>query len=128
MVDAVATQILNDGKKNAILKFTNVSDGTGEAAVIKVDVSALQGTPSEVRIDKIWYSTQGMSVRILWDATADVFAYLLPMDMSDTLDFREFGGLNNDAGAGKTGDVLFTTDEHTADDTYTIILWCTKEY
>lgn len=126
MADAVSTQILVDGKKNAVLKFTNLSDGTGESAVVKVDVSALSGAPSEVRIDKIWYSTQGMSVRILWDADTDVFCWLIPTDQSDTLCFEQFGGLNNNAGAGKTGDISFTTDDHTADDTYTIILWVSK--
>lgn len=126
MADAVATQILADSRKNAILKFTNVSDGTGESAVVKVDVSALNGAPAEVRIDKIWYSTMGMSVQILFDATTDVVAWLLPQDMSDTLDFREFGGINNNSGAGKTGDILFTTVGDDSGDTYTIILWCSK--
>lgn len=126
MADAVATQILVDGAKNAVLKFTNTSDGTGEAAVVKVDVSTLFGAPSEVRIDKIWYSTQGMSVNVLWDATTDVVAWLLPLDQSDTLDFTQFGGLNNDSGSGKTGDISFTTVGHTAGDTYSIILWCSK--
>ena len=41
MADAVATQIIIDGDRNVVQKFTNVSDGTGESAVVKVDVSAL---------------------------------------------------------------------------------------
>ncbi len=131
MVDAVTTQILNDGMKNAVIKFTNVSDGTGEAAVVKVDVSALSGNPDEVRIDKIWYSTDGMAVQILWDATADEVAWLIPANQSDTIDFGNFcpggfGGINNNAGAGKTGDISFTTVGHTSGDTYSIILWCSK--
>jgi hypothetical protein len=31
------------------------------------------------------------------------------------------GGIRNDSGTGKTGDVLFTTIGHTSGDTYTII-------
>lgn len=126
MADAVATQILNDGAKNAVLKFTNISDGTGESAVVKVDVSALQGAPTAVRIDKIWYSTDGMAVRILWDADTDVVAWLIPTNQSDTLCFQEFAGLNNNAGTGVTGDISFTTVGHTSGDTYSIILWCSK--
>ena len=38
MADAVTSQTIQDGEKTAILKFTNVSDGTGESAVKKVDV------------------------------------------------------------------------------------------
>lgn len=126
MADAVTTQILLDGAKNAVLKFTNVSDGTGESAVTKVDVSTLSGAPTEVRIDKIWYSTDGMAVRVLWDATADVVAWLIPTSQSDTIDFTCFGGINNNAGSGITGDIQFTTVGHTSGDTYSIILWVSK--
>ena len=41
MADAVTSQTLVDGDKTAVLKFTNISDGSGESAVKKVDVSAL---------------------------------------------------------------------------------------
>ena len=42
MADAVTSQTLEDGPTHVAMKFTNVSDGTGESAVTKVDVSALQ--------------------------------------------------------------------------------------
>ena len=38
MADAVTTQIIQDGPRNAVIKFTNISDGTGESAVDKVIV------------------------------------------------------------------------------------------
>ena len=41
MADAVTSQTIIDGSKTAVLKFTNISDGTGESDVVKVDVSAL---------------------------------------------------------------------------------------
>ena len=41
MADAVTTQTIQDGGKTAIFRFTNVSDGTGESAVAKIDVSSL---------------------------------------------------------------------------------------
>jgi hypothetical protein len=126
MADAVASQTLIDGDKNVVMKFTNVSDGTGESAVTKVDVSALNGAPSEVRIDKIWYATAGMAVRMLWDADTDVDALLVPTDADGCHDFRCFGGLKNNAGTGKTGDIKFTTIGHTSGDVYTIILHMSK--
>lgn len=127
MADAVASQTLMDGPRNAVMKFTNVSDGTGESAVLKVDVSALSGAPSEVRIDRVHFATAGMSVRILWDATTDVDALLIPIDQSGCFDFTGFGGLKNNSGAGKTGDIMFTTIGHTAGDIYTIVLEMTKQ-
>ena len=41
MADAVTSQTIVDGDKHVVMKFTNVSDGTGESAVTKVDVSGL---------------------------------------------------------------------------------------
>ena len=49
MADAVTSQTLQDGDKSVVMKFTNISDGSGEAAVKKVDVSALQ-SPSQAQM------------------------------------------------------------------------------
>jgi hypothetical protein len=122
MADAVTTQILVDGAKNAVIKFTNVSDGTGEAAVIKVDVSALTGAPAGVKINRIKASTFGMGVNVLWDATADVLAWHIPADQDVDQDFTWFGGIINNAGAGITGDINFTTTGAAIGDIYSIIL------
>lgn len=126
MADAITSQVLFDGSKKAILKFTNISDGVGEAAVVKVDVSALINTPSKVTINKIWFVTDGMSVQMLWDATANVLAYAIAANQNGFLDFSDFAGIKNNAGTGVTGDLLFTTVGHTAGDSYSIILEVTK--
>jgi hypothetical protein len=133
MPDAVTTTIVNDGSKKAVIYCTNTSDGDGEAAVTKVDVSALEalqdGTAcTGVRLEKIIFSTVGMGVKILWDATADVIAAELPADYSDTLDFSDISGIPNVSGGGKTGDVQFTTVGHTSGDTYSVVLHCIKEF
>lgn len=120
MVDLVTSQTLVDGAKNVVMKFTSVSDGTGESAVTKVDVSALKGAPSTVKINKIHYSTSGMIVRMLWDATADVT--IMELQGEGCFDATGFGGLWNNAGAGVTGDIQFTTIGHTNLDSYVIIL------
>lgn len=127
MADAVTSQTLVDGARNAVMKFTNISDGTGESAVTKVDVSALSGAPSGVRIDRITVATFGMGVDILWDATADALAFHVPADTVDCFDFAHFGGITNNAGSGKTGDIKFTTVGHTSGDRYSIILELVKE-
>lgn len=124
MADAVASQTIIDGPRNAVMKFTNLSDGTGESAVLKVDVSALSGAPSTVRIDRIHYSVNGMVVTMLWDATTDVRIMELAGD--GWFDFRAFGGLPNNAGAGVTGDILFTTVGASLNDSYSIVLEMTK--
>lgn len=126
MADAVASQTLVDGPRNVVMKFTNVSDGTGESAVLKVDVSGLSGAPTRVRIDRIHYATSGMGVRILWDATTDVDVFLIGPDQTGCMDFTGFGGLVNNAGTGVTGDIMLTTVGHTSGDVYSIILEMSK--
>lgn len=125
MADAVTSQTLVDTAKRTIMKFTSVSDGTGESAVTKVDVSTLVGAPSKVRIDRIIATASGMSVAILWDADTDVLAWNVRADSEIDFCLGETGILNN-AGTGVTGDIKFTTTGHTAGDFYSIILFMSK--
>ena len=133
MADAVATQILFDGERMAIMKFTNISDGTGEVKVTKVDVSTLTPSPFSkacdgVTITKIHALTHGMEVDMYWDATADVLIASIPQNTMYSMDLTQFGGLWNNAGAGKNGDIQFSTRDASAGDTYTIILEMVKSY
>ena len=134
MADAVATQTIQDGAKTAIFRFTNVSDGSGEAAVKKIDVSALSADPmtnascTGVTIQKIYYSTIGMGVKIFFVADTDVFAWQLNADWSDTLDFSDFTGIPNNSGSGKTGDIMFTTVGASNNDVYNILIQVSKSY
>ena len=133
MADAVTSQTLVDGPGHVVMKFTNVSDGTGESAVTKGDVSALQpnqnGLPcTGVEIERIWWQCIGMKVKILWDASTDQFCIELGENQSGSHDYTIFGGLTNNAGSGKTGDVNFTTVGHTSADTYTIVLYMRKKF
>ncbi len=132
MADAVTSQTLQDGDKSVVMKFTNISDGTGEAAVKKVDVSALQaqsGSGAEctgVAIQQIWYECNGMSVDLLWDASTDVIAWTL--SGYGFFDFRSCGPIINNSGSGKTGDIMFTTTGHASGDRYAIVLKMGKSY
>jgi hypothetical protein len=133
MADAVTSQTLIDGGKQVVMKFTNVSDGTGESAVTKVDVSALSSSVdgdacTGVVIERIWWQCIGMKVQILWDATTNAFCIELGENQSGSHDYTVFGGLTNNSGSGKTGDLAFTTVGHTGADTYTIVLYMRKKY
>ena len=134
MADAVATQTIQDGPRIAVFRFTNVSDGTGESAVTKIDGSALTSDPmsgaacSSVVIQKIYYSTIGMGVKIFFDASTDVLGWQLNADFSDTLDFSEFTGIPDTKASGTTGDVKFTTVGHSDGDVYNIVMQVVKRY
>jgi hypothetical protein len=133
MADTVTTQIIQDGERNCIMKFTNVSDGTGESAVVKVDVSALQSNPSgiacsEVRLVRVSHAIVGMSVQMFFNASTNVLLMELAESSNGHMDFQDFGGIPNNAGSGKDGDILFTTKDQTSGDTYSIILEMLKVY
>ena len=126
MADTVTSQTIMDGTKTTVMKFTNVSDGTGETAVVKADASALLNAPTKLKIMRMWAMTNGMAVNVLFDATADVLALTAPADEAIHLDFRSFGGINNNACSGVTGDIAFTTVGASAGDTYSIVLELSK--
>ena len=133
MADAVTSQKILDGERLFIAKFTNISDGTGETGVIKIDVSTLNPNAfglvcNGVKINKIWATTHGMEVRILFDATTDTFAWMIPQNTNYLMDFSMFGGIPSNAGAGVTGDVLFTTLDASNGDMYSIVMECIKTY
>ena len=133
MADTLTSQVIQDGGRTAVLKFTNVSDGSGQAAAVLVDVSNLSVDPvtkqvcTGVTLQAVTFSNIGMGVELLWDATTNVPLLNLPQDWEDTMDFSAYG-IPNNAGAGKTGDIVVTTVGATAADTYLLILTLTKTY
>jgi len=134
MADAVTSTTISDGAYKAVIQLTNLSDGTGEDAVNKIDVSGLtareDGTAcSSVLIEKVSHSIIGFTqVQLLFDATANTIALGLAQDSNGHMDFSDFGGLKNTAGSGKTGDILLTTIGASSNDSYVIVLELIKKY
>jgi len=133
MADAVTSQTLLDGERLAIMKFTNISDGTGETAVTKVNASALAPSNSGkacvgVVVNKISCVCHGMEVRMYWDATTDVPFFLATVNTNYENDFSSFGGITNNSGAGKNGNIVFSTADASVGDTYTVVLEMVKSY
>ena len=129
---AVTTQILHDGDKTAIMKFT-WDTGSAETTVTKVDVSALsvrkgKNACASVAIEQVWYSiTSDTVVDVIWDATANITAMSLLGDGHQ--DYRSVGPISNQTTTGKTGDILFSTiGTPAATSRYTITLALRKLY
>lgn len=133
MPDAVTSQTLVDNNTTAIVLLTNISDGTGESLVTKVNVAnlaanALGQACTGVSIQKIHTACHGMEFRLFWGASSNVFFFGSAQNSQYTFDFSNFGGLRNNAGTGKTGNILLSTADQTAGDTYTVVLEMTKYY
>jgi hypothetical protein len=98
-----------------------------------VDVSALAansaGTAcSEVRLVRVSHAIVGMSVQLFFNASTNVLIMELAESSNGHMEFEDFGGIPNNAGSGKNGDILFTTKGHSSGDTYSIVLEMIKVY
>ncbi len=122
MTDIVSVQTLMDDRRNLVVKCTNLSDGTGETNVRKVDVSTLS-PPNPTTHMKLWwcqYDITGMSVRLQWEGTPNADILVLG-GFGSEMEFGEFGGIWNNASGG-TGNVSLTTVGADPGDSYTLVL------
>lgn len=131
MADAVTSRTLFNGRRRLIMQFTNVSDGTGESAVVKVDKSTLTGLnglePGRLVIERVQGTCDGMVVKILYDHTTDDLALTCAGSYFDQEEGVPGTGLIDPASSGGTGDILFTTVGHSSGDSYSITLWMRKK-
>jgi hypothetical protein len=133
MVDTVTTQTLVDNQTTAVMLFTNLSDGTGESLVTKVNIAnlapnALGQACTGVSVQKISTSCHGMEFRLFWGASSNVLFFASSQNSQYTFDFSNFGGIRNNASTGKTGNILLSTADASSADTYTLILEMNKYY
>ena len=136
MADVVTTQTLVDtvGVKT-VVKMTNISDGSGETLVTKMDASALNfmSEDAERVISKIYWAvntTNGKSgVEILW-AGSGTSAANATIGFFSGRGFHDYFNAGNSipnnatltANTSPAGDILFSTKGFVAGDNYTIIL------
>ena len=134
MAITATSQTLFDGERIAIMKFYASMGATeNETNVVKVNPANLAasnagGACDAVSILKVTALTHGLEVQMNWVATAPVVIEVIPQNTQYTQDFSAIGGLTNNAGTGKTGNILFTTLDASAGDAYTIILVMRKLY
>ena len=136
MADVVTSQTLVDttGTKT-VMKFTNMSDGSGETLVTKMDASALTFLTEDAErvISKIYWSvntTNGKSgVELLWagSGTSSANATIGFFSGRGYHDYYTSGNSipNNatlTANTSPAGDVLISTKGFVAGDNYTIII------
>ena len=127
MADTVSVQTIADtsGVKY-VCKMTNLSDGSGESLVKKVDASELtfMSEDGNRKIAKIWYSINTVdaksAVELLWAGATNSTAVVL--SGNGYWDLRTAGNeiLNN--ATTPTGDVLLSTRGFTVGDNYTILV------
>jgi hypothetical protein len=128
MANDIVTRVLHDGERNVVLHIAITGDGSGEETATElVDVSALGLSPAEVKLHAITGDLTGFSLTLEWDATANEVAWEVPVGHS-FMDFEHTGGVINNAGDGKTGDIDFTTVGLGDGDVGTLLLELRKKF
>ena len=136
MADVVTSQTIVDAAgTKTVMKFTNISDGSGETLVTKMDASEINFMTEDANrtLGKIYWSintTNGKSgVELLWagsgtssaDATIGFFSGRGFHDY-----FTAGNSIPNNAtltaNTSPAGDILFSTKGFVAGDNYTIII------
>jgi len=127
MADTVTTQTIADtsGVK-FVAKLTNLSDGSGETLVKKIDASELtfMSEDGNRTIARVYYSIntsdRKSGVEILWDGETN--ATTLFLSGQGFMDFRTDGNSIPNNATTPTGDVLLSTKNFASGDNYTIIV------
>ena len=127
MADTVTTQTIADtsGVK-FVAKLTNLSDGSGETLVKKIDASELtfMSEDGNRTIARVYYSIntsdRKSGVEILWDGATNATALFL--SGQGFMDFRTDGNSIPNNATTPTGDVLLSTKNFASGDNYTIII------
>jgi len=127
MANASTIQILEDGQRNAIVKLTGVLDTSDQALTQVIEPASYSPVPAGFRIDHIDYSiSDQLEVQLLWEASTNVL--ILPLAGRGRMSFWNFGGLQNNAGAGKTGGILLkTTGWASGTQVYSLVLELVKQ-
>lgn len=127
MANDIQTQVLEDGNRNTIIKVTIVGDGTGdETDTVIFDASAYKTASTDNSLRQIKYNLNGFDATLYWDGAANVVLMTLDQDLQEDVDFSEHGkypALVNNAGAGRTGDILITTNGLGAGDEGYMVLY-----
>ena len=127
MADIVSTQVLSDtsGVKY-VAKLTNISDGSGESLVKKIDASSatFMTEDGSRKIAKIWWSVNttksNASVELVWGGETNATAMLL--NGQGYWDLRTAGNEIVNNATTPTGDVLLSTRDFVVGDNYTILV------
>lgn len=115
MAATATEQILHDGGRNLILKYTIAGASGDTTAGTLVTASSFTDKNGDAvgangfTLVSVKSSLTGFSCNLLWDATANINLVELPADSDITRDYSCCGGIKDNSGAGSTGNILFTT-------------------
>ena len=127
MTITITKQTIHDAERNLVVKAILIGgDGSDVSNELLINASDYSGSFTDLKIMKIQAHLNGFSVMLEWDASTNVDALSIPGDEWVNYDFFDIGGLPNNAGTGKTGDIDIDTVGMGANEEGSIILWMQK--
>jgi len=137
MANSTTIQILEDGAAHTVIKLEGVLDTSDVSSSVVVDPAAQSSVDptgsnylkaTKYKLDKIIHNIEdGLSVNFFWDATTPV--RIEELTGRAKVDYRDFGGLQNNAAAlGFTGKITYTTEGWSGIKSFSVILYLTKQW
>ena len=137
MANVTAIQILEDGDRNVIAKLTGKLDTSNvslttlldPATLASVNASGLNSQKaSTLAIETVTFDIEdGLVVNFYWDADTDVPIWYF--SGRDKMNMEFTGFLQNNAGAGKTGKILYDTNGWTSGTkSFSMVIQCIKQW
>lgn len=137
MANSVQIQTLVDSERNLVVKLVGILDTSNVSLATLIDpalVAAVNASglnpqqPSKVAIKKVTYDVEdGLAVNLYWDADTDV-----PIWRFTGRGFvmgEQIGFLQNNAGTGVTGKVLYDTDGYSSGSlSFSLLIECIKQW
>jgi hypothetical protein len=137
MANSVQIQTLVDSERNLVVKLVGILDTSNVSLATLIDPALLASVnstglnsqkPTKVAIKKVTYDVEdGLAVNLYWDATADV-----PIWRFVGRGFvmgEQVGFLQNNAGAGVNGKVLYDTDGYSSGSlSFSLLIECIKQW
>ncbi len=122
-------QTINDGDRNLVVKAHFVADSqTDETGLTIINASEYSPPFIQSRLKCLTILSFGaFGGALIWEADANVRLCALPPNGNVELDWSRFGGLPNNAGVGKTGDILLLTDSIASGDELTLVFELQKD-
>jgi len=136
MANSVQIQTLVDSERNLVVKLVGILDTSNVSLATLIDPALLASVnstglnsqkPTKVAIKKVTYDVEdGLAVNLYWDATTDV-----PIWRFVGRGFvmgEQVGFLQNNAGTGVNGKVLYDTDGYSSGSlSFSLLIECIKQ-
>lgn len=137
MANSVQIQILEDGDRNVVAKLVGILDTSDVSLTTLLDPATLASVNTSglnpqkaatLAIKKVTFDIEdGLAVNLYWDATTDVPIWRFTGRAMANAEF--IGFLQNNAGAGKNGKILYDTDGYTSGKvSFSLLIECIKQW